>query len=171
MALQEDQLTAAGCTKIFWDHQTGSTKERPGLKDALAYVRSGDTLIVWRLDRLARSTKDLLSLVNQLQEQGVHFLSLCEAMDTTSVNGRLIFHIFAALAEFERDLIRERTQAGLSAARARGRQGGRPRKLSFDETRRLQELKSNPNLSIQELSKMFGMTKSSLYRYMMRTTP
>ena len=120
--LQEDALKAAGCEKIFVDKISGSTKERPGLNQALEFLRENDTLVIWRLDRLARSLKDLISLVTELEKEDIHLFSLTENIDTNSLNGRLVFHIFRALAEFERGLIRERTKAGLQAARARGRQ-------------------------------------------------
>ena len=125
--LQKDALKGASCEKIFLDEISGSTKHRPGLERALDSLREGDTLIVWRLDRLGRSLKDLIELVGQLERKGVALRSLQEANDTTSPGGKLIFHVFGALAEFERNLIRERTQAGLAAARARGRKGGRPK--------------------------------------------
>jgi DNA invertase Pin-like site-specific DNA recombinase len=128
-ALQRDALQAAGCEKYFSDKMTGSTFERKGLEELLAFVRSGDTVVVWKLDRLGRSLKDLIETLNLLKNRGVDFASLTESIDTTTSGGKLIFHLMGALAEFERDLIRERTNAGLAAARARGRIGGRPRRL------------------------------------------
>src|SRR5689334_18321537 len=128
--LQRDALTAAGCESIFTDTLTGARASRPGLDEALSYIRKGDTLVVWRLDRLGRSLKHLIETVAALEEQGIGFKSLTEQIDTTTSGGKLIFHVFGALAEFERDLIQERTQAGLRAARARGRVGGRPKKLA-----------------------------------------
>ena len=122
--LQKDALTRAGCERILEDRQSGAKADRPGLRDALDYARDGDTLTVWRLDRLSRSLKDLIDLVSQLEARGIGLKSLHESIDTTSSSGKLIFHVFGALAEFERNLIRERTQAGLAAARARGRRGG-----------------------------------------------
>jgi DNA invertase Pin-like site-specific DNA recombinase len=127
--LQKDALAQAGCTRIFTDTASGAKTERKGLDEALNYVRTGDTLVVWRLDRLGRSLKDLIATMTELSERGIGFKSLTEQIDTTTSGGKLIFHIFGALAEFERNLIRERTQAGLSAARARGRKGGRPKAL------------------------------------------
>jgi DNA invertase Pin-like site-specific DNA recombinase len=121
--------------------------------------------VVWRLDRLARSLKDLVTLVGQLHERTIHLTSLNENMDTTSLNGRLIFHIFAALAEFESGLIRERTKAGLTAARARGRHGGRPRLLSLSQEQKLKKLLQDPNFSPKDLQDMFGVSKATLYRY------
>ena len=128
--LQTDALKEEGCEQIFTDELSGATAERPGLKKRWSYTRDGDVLVVWRLDRFGRSLKDLIAKVETLKEKGVQFKSLKENLDTTSSAGRLQFHIFGALAEFERDLNRERTMAGLRAARARGRTGGRPRALS-----------------------------------------
>jgi DNA invertase Pin-like site-specific DNA recombinase len=125
--LQQDALTKAGCEQTFTDTISGSVAERPGLQNALLYLREGDTLVVWRLDRLGRSLKHLIDTITTLHERDIGFRSLTENIDTTTSSGKLIFHVFGALAEFERDLIRERTQAGLAAARARGRHGGRPR--------------------------------------------
>src|SRR5215213_1360475 len=125
--LQQDALTKAGCTKIYTDTASGAQTEREGLTEALAYVRPGDTLVVWKLDRPGRSLKDLITRITELQTRKIGFKSLTENIDTTTSGGKLIFHIFGALAEFERDIIRERTRAGLEAARARGRYGGRPR--------------------------------------------
>ncbi len=127
--LQFDALKKAGCSKIFTDTASGAKTERKGLDEALSYVREGDTLVVWRLDRLGRSLTHLIETVSQLDNRKIGFKSLTEQIDTTTSGGKLIFHIFGALAEFERNLIRERTNAGLQAARARGRVGGRPKKL------------------------------------------
>ena len=129
LALQRDALTEAGCAKIFTEQMSGAVTDRPALHDALEFARSGDTLIVWKLDRLARSMKQLIETVETLRVRGIGFRSLTEALDTTTAQGRLVFHMFGALAEFERSLIRERTQAGLAAARRAGRTGGRPPKL------------------------------------------
>src|SRR5512147_779059 len=128
--LQKDALQKAGCDKIFTDTASGAKVERTGLDEALNYVRPGDTLVVWRLDRLGRSLKHLIETITGLANREIGFKSLTEAIDTTTSGGKLIFHIFGALAEFERDIIRERTQAGLTAARARGRKGGRPKALT-----------------------------------------
>src|SRR5258708_2371613 len=127
--LQEDALKAAGCEKFFMDKISGAKFEREGLNAALAFARSGDIVVVWKLDRLGRSLIELIRRMNTLKERGVEFVSLTEQIDTTTRGGKLIFHMMGALAEFERDLIRERTMAGLEAARARGHNGGRPRKL------------------------------------------
>jgi DNA invertase Pin-like site-specific DNA recombinase len=123
VALQIDELKNAGCDRIFRDKVSGTKTERPGLQEALDFLRKGDSLVVWRLDRLGRSLRHLIDTVSALEERGIGFRSLQEAIDTTTSGGRLIFHIFGALAEFERNLIRERTMAGLRAARARGRMG------------------------------------------------
>lgn len=165
LSLQEDALVAAGCDKIFTDKLSGSTKDRPGLSQALEFLRPQDTLVVWRLDRLARSLKDLIALVSNLKDKEIHLYSLNENIDTNSLNGRLIFHIFAALAEFESGLIRERTNAGLKAARARGRHGGRPKLISSSQEAKLKLLIKDPNFSPKELQEMFGVSKATLYRY------
>jgi len=131
LALQKDALKKVGCQKIFSDKMSGAGAERPGLQDALDYLRDNeDTLVVWRLDRLGRSLKNLIELMNLLEEHGIGFQSLQESIDTTTSGGKLIFHIFGALAEFERNLIRERTNAGLAAARARGKKGGNRKRLT-----------------------------------------
>src|SRR5437762_9291746 len=135
--LQQDALKNAGCLKIFTDTISGSTTERKGLDEALEFLRSGDTLVVWRLDRLGRSMKRLIDTVTQLKNKGIGFKGLSENIDTTTLGGKLIFHVFGSLAEFERDLIRERTQAGLLAARARGRRGGRPRTSALDNAKKV----------------------------------
>jgi DNA invertase Pin-like site-specific DNA recombinase len=128
--LQLDSLKQAGCTRIFEDHISGTKAGRPGFSDALSHLRAGDTLVVWRLDRLGRSLRHLIDTITAVEAQGIGFKSLQENIDTTTSGGKLIFHIFGSLAEFERDLIKERTQAGLEAARSRGRVGGRPKALS-----------------------------------------
>src|SRR3954471_13880479 len=124
--LQHDALTKAGCTRIFTDTASGAQAERKGLTDALSYVRAGDTIVVWKLDRLGRSLKDLIERITELNDRKIGFKSITENIDTTTFGGKLIFHIFGALAEFERDIIRERTNAGLEAARSRGKKGGGP---------------------------------------------
>src|ERR1700722_8392860 len=133
LALQWDALAEAGCGKIFTEQMSGAVADRPALHDVLEYARSGDTLMVWKLDRLARSMKQLIETVEQLRVRGIGLRSLTEALDTTTAQGLLVFHMFSALAEFERSLIRERTQAGLAAARRVGRTGGRPPKLTDDD--------------------------------------
>src|SRR5712664_670312 len=136
-ALQIDALKEAGCEKWFVDKMTGSKAERKGLDEALAYVRPGDTFVVWKLDRAGRSLTHLIELLKGLKERGIEFISLTEQIDTTTPGGKLIFHLMGALAEFERDLIRERTNAGLVAARARGRIGGRPKVKAFRDPEKL----------------------------------
>src|ERR687895_2056759 len=165
--LQRDALQQAGCDKIFTDTASGAKTERKGLDAALAYVRKGDILVVWRLDRLGRSLPHLITTMTSLEEQGIGFKSLTENIDTTTSGGKLIFHIFGALAEFERDIIKERTNAGLTAARARGRQGGRPRS-SLSEDRKLQmarQMYENKNLPIKDICKALGIARSTFYKY------
>lgn len=166
--LQKDALSKAGCERIFEDRISGAVSERPQLEEALKYLRDNqdDTLVVWRLDRLGRSIRDLINLLNALEERKIAFKSLQENLDTSSSGGKLIFHIFAALAEFERNLIRERTQAGLNAARARGRQGGRPLKLSDSKKKQVIELYEEKKRSIKELCDLVGISKPTLYRYL-----
>src|SRR4051794_5010811 len=148
LALQQDALTAAGCEQLYTDTVSGSVTERPGLTQALSHLRAGDTLVVWRLDRLGRSLPHLIETVSALVRQGVGFRSLQEQTDTTTSGGKLIFHVFGALAEFERDLIRERTHAGLQAARARGRLFGRPKVLSPKKVMQLQTLAQNEHTTV-----------------------
>jgi DNA invertase Pin-like site-specific DNA recombinase len=169
LALQRDALAAAGCEKIYEDKTSGAKAERPGLALALEVARAGDTLIVWRLDRLGRSLKDLIALAEGLDKRGVGLKSLKEALDTTSSGGRLIFHMFAALAEFERDLVRERTQAGLTAARARGRLGGRPKRLTPEKRRLVVQLYRAKEHSIAEICRLMGISKPTLYSYLAET--
>src|SRR5947209_7114122 len=167
LSLQLDALKAAGVQKVFRDTASGAKADRPGLAQALEYVRAGDTLVVWRLDRLGRSLTQLIELMTMLDERGVGFRSLTEQIDTTTSGGKLIFHIFGALAEFERNLIRERTRAGLSAARARGRLGGRPKLPETDRkiqmARRLHADHAN---SIQDICTTLGVSRATLYRYL-----
>jgi DNA invertase Pin-like site-specific DNA recombinase len=161
--LQQDALTKAGCTKIFTDTASGAKTERKGLEEALNYVRKGDTLVVWRLDRLGRSLPHLISTMTDLEERGIGFKSLTENIDTTTGGGKLIFHIFGALAEFERNLIRERTQAGLSAARARGRKGGRPKALSVKQVGIALDLHEKRHL-IAGICRTLKISRATLYR-------
>lgn len=163
--LQGDALDKAGCDRVFTDILSGSKSVRPGLDEFLVFVRDGDTLVVWRLDRLGRSLPHLIEMVTTLQARGVGFRSLTEAIDTTTTGGKLIFHFFGALAEFERHVIRERTNAGLAAARARGRTGGRPKAISDPKkselARRLYADKSN---HIGTICSTLGISRSTLYR-------
>jgi DNA invertase Pin-like site-specific DNA recombinase len=170
--LQRDALTAAGCNRIFSDTASGGRSDRPGLQQALDYVREGDVLVVWRLDRLGRSLRYLIEIINQLNERGVGFRSLTEQIDTTTSGGKLIFHVFGALAEFERDVIRERTQAGLAAARARGRMGGRPKKLDgVSKVAMAQALYDDKTHSVADICKTLGISCTTLYRYVQITQP
>src|ERR671925_2367840 len=168
--LQKDALEKIGCTKIFTDTASGAKAERKGLDEALEYVREGDTLVVWRLDRLGRSLKHLIETISQLDARKIGFKSLTENIDTTTSGGKLIFHIFGALAEFERNLIRERTKAGLQAARARGRKGGRPKALTPKKAKMVQDLYRNKENSIDEICKTLNISRTTLYRYI-KTRP
>src|ERR687895_740345 len=164
LSLQQDALTKAGCNKIFTDTASGAKTERKVLEDVLNYVRKGDTLVVWRLDRLGRSLPHLIATMTDLEERGIGFKSLTEKIDTTTSGGKLIFHIFGTLAEFERNLIRERTQAGLTAARARGRRGGRPKALTGKQLAIVQSLYDDPKNSIAEICRILKISKVTLYR-------
>lgn len=163
--LQKDALERAGCQQLFTDTASGARAERPGLAQALKACRSGDTLIVWKLDRLGRSLPHLVETVQQLQERGIGFKSLQESIDTTSPGGKLIFHIFASLAEFERDLIRERTNAGLSAARARGRKGGRPKGVDEKKQKAAVSLAKDTTRSVSEICQILGISRNTYYKY------
>jgi DNA invertase Pin-like site-specific DNA recombinase len=165
LALQRDALTEAGCAKIFTEQMSGAVTDRPALHDALEFARSGDTLIVWKLDRLARSMKQLIETVETLRLKGIGFRSLTEALDTTTAQGRLVFHMFGALAEFERSLIRERTQAGLAAARRLGRTGGRPPKLTDDDIEAAKAMLANPDIAVTQIAQRLGVSSATLYRY------
>ena len=166
LALQLDALREAGCQKIYRDKASGAKAERFGLQEATDYLRDGDMLVVWRLDRLGRSLKHLIEAVTDLEERGIGFQSLQESMDTTTSGGKLIFHIFGALAEFERNLIRERTQAGLKAARARGRKGGRPKSLDDKKISWAYQLYDAKEHTIKEICEILGISKSTLYTYL-----
>jgi len=163
--LQKDALAQAGCERVFTDTAGGAKAERPGLAAALDFLRPGDTLAVWKLDRLGRSLKHLIETVQQLESRGVGFRSLRESIDTTTSGGKLVFHLFAALAEFERDIIRERTEAGLAAARARGRKGGRPKALNDKRAAMAQTLRQDPNRSIKEICETLRISRATFYRY------
>lgn len=160
--LQLDALCKAGCEQVFHEKATGTFRDRPELTNCLRTLRNGDTLVVWKLDRLARSLKDLVDIVHDLSERGVGFKSLTEAIDTTSSGGRLVFHIFGALAEFEHSLIRERTLAGLAAARARGRRGGRRPVMSKADVRKATAMLSDPEITKTEVAKHFGVSRVTL---------
>lgn len=166
-ALQTDALTAVGCKRIFEDSVSGATAERPGLSATLAFLRDGDVLVVWRLDRLGRSLPHLIEVVAGLEARGIGFRSLTEAIDTTTPSGRLIFHIFAALGQFERDLIKERTKAGLSAAAARGRKGGRKPVVTEDKLRRTKALVAQ-GLTVREVADRLKISKTALYNALLK---
>lgn len=163
--LQIDALELAGCEKIFTDIASGAKSTRPGLDEALNFARKKDVIVVWKLDRLGRSLKHLISTVNELSDREVGFESLEEKLDTTTASGKLLFHIFGALAEFERELIRERTNAGLKAARARGRNGGRPKSLSASDEKMVRKLMDDKTIPINDICQQFGISRSTLYKY------
>ena len=162
--LQLDALEAAGCERTFSERASGAGAERPVLADLLTHTRQGDTVVVWRLDRLGRSLPHLIETVQKLEADGVALRSLTEGIDTTTPNGRLVFHLFGALAQFERELIRERTMAGLAAARARGRKGGRPPKLSAEKLRVAQRLLKDPESTVSEVARTLGVHRSTLHK-------
>lgn len=166
-AIQFNALQAAGCERIFEEKMGGAKRERPELASALNYMRSGDTLVVWRLDRLARSTRQLIDTIEDLDRRQIGFCCLSQdGMDTTTSGGRLIFTIFGAIAEFERDLIRERTRVGLDAARARGRKGGRPPSLSASDLAKAKAMLRDPALTVEEVAHTLGVGQATLYRHL-----
>jgi DNA invertase Pin-like site-specific DNA recombinase len=160
--LQLDALNGAACEQVFHETATGTFRDRPELTACLRTLRKGDSLVVWKLDRLARSLKDLVEIVHDLNQRGVGFRSLTESIDTTSSGGRLVFHIFGALAEFEHSLIKERTIAGLAAARARGRKGGRKPALSPTDVRKAAAMLSDPNITKAEVARHFSVSRVTL---------
>lgn len=166
LALQLDALTQVGCDKVFTEKASGAQRDRPQFMAALEYMREGDKLIVWKLDRLARSLRQLIETVEMLEKRGIGFRSLTEAIDTTSPGGKLVFHIFASLAEFERDIIRERTKAGLAAARARGKIGGRPPALAHSDLAAAKALLRDLNITVEEAARRVGVSPSTLYRHL-----
>jgi DNA invertase Pin-like site-specific DNA recombinase len=161
--LQRDALKAAGATTIYEDTASGKNADRPELTHCLKALREGDTLVVWRLDRLGRNLRDLIHIVGELDERSVKLRSVKESLDTGGPTGKLVFHMFAALAEFERELIRERTLAGLDAARARGRHGGRPSALDAKQRKAALAMMKNRDMSVAEISRHFGVSRSTLY--------
>jgi DNA invertase Pin-like site-specific DNA recombinase len=163
--LQEDALKGAGCEKVYRDTASGAKTERPGLLEALSFLREGDVLVVWKLDRLGRSIKHLIETVQSLQDREIGFKSLQENIDTTTSGGKLVFHLFAALAEFERDIIRERTNAGLAAARARGRKGGRPKGMDEKKRKLALDLRKDTSRSINEICEILRISRATFYRY------
>jgi DNA invertase Pin-like site-specific DNA recombinase len=163
-ALQTDALDAAGCYRVWTDKASGKLDKRPQLDRVLDQLRPGDTLVVWRLDRLGRSMKHLIAVVADLEERGIGFRSLTENIDTTTPAGKLIFHIFGALAEFERELIRERTMAGLTAARARGRKGGRPSVMTPEKLKVARAMLEAGDHTAKTVAATIGVSRSSMYR-------
>lgn len=164
LALQLDALERAGCERHFTDTASGALKTRPELEACLGHLRAGDTLVVWRLDRLGRSLRHLIETIAELQARDVAFRSLTEGVDTTTAAGRMTFHIFGALAEFERSLIQERTQAGLEAARARGRRGGRPRSITPDKL--AAAVMREQNRPMHAIAAALGVSRATLYRHL-----
>ncbi len=164
LALQRDALERAGCDRIYDDTGSGSIRHRPELDACLDYLRAGDTLVVWRLDRLGRSLRHLIETIGDLEQREVGFRSLTEGLDTTTAAGRLTLHIFAALAEFERALVLERTRAGLEAARARGRLGGRPTMMSPEKLAAARALRESGELTMEEIASLLGVSRATLYR-------
>lgn len=162
LELQVDALEKAGAEQVFQEKVTGTLKERPELSQCLCTLRQGDVLVVWKLDRLARSLKNLVEIVQGLHDQGIGFKSLTESIDTTSSGRRLILHIFGVLAEFEHNLIRERTMAGLQVARARGRKGGRKPAMSDTDVRNAAAMLSNPDITKKEVAKHFNVSRTTL---------
>jgi DNA invertase Pin-like site-specific DNA recombinase len=162
--LQRDALHAAGCDRIYVDQASGALKERPELAKALDRLREGDTLVVWKLDRLGRSLRHLIDLADGLKARGVGFRSITEGLDTTTPGGKLIYHVMGALAEFERDLLRERTRAGLDAARAQGRRGGRPTVMTQPKLRVARQMLDSGQHTLEEIAETLGVSRTALYR-------
>lgn len=169
--LQQDALKQAGCVKIITDEASGSIADRPGLMKLKDTLREGDTLVVWRLDRLGRSLKHLIEFIYHLENKGIGFKSLHETIDTTTSSGKLVFHIFGALAEFERNLIKERSMAGLTAARTRGRLGGRPKRLNTDKRKLVVEMYRDRKRTVKEICQIVGISKPTLYKYLKEKLP
>jgi DNA invertase Pin-like site-specific DNA recombinase len=166
LSLQLDALQAAGCDKVYTEKASGVQRDRPQLQAALDYMRGKDTLVVWKLDRLARSLKQLIETVENLGGRGIGLRSLTESLDTTTSGGTLVFHLFAALAEFERSIIRERTRSGLQAARRRGRIGGRPPALKSQDLAEARALLRDPDITVEQVAKRLGVAPSTLYRHL-----
>ena len=162
--LQRVALLDTGCSQVFEEKASGAQRDRPELAAALGYMRSGDTLVVWKLDRLARSVRQLIETVEGLEARGIGFRSLTENIDTTTPGGKLVFHLFAALAEFERGLIRERTMAGLASAKTRGRIGGRPRKMSEADVQAAKLLLADDRFTVSEVAQRLGIAPATIYR-------
>lgn len=166
LRMQEDALKNAGCEEIYSDVISGVKSQRPGLDKALSYAREGDTIVVWKLDRLGRSIQHLIQTITSLMDRKIAFKSLQENIDTSTSSGKLIFHIFSALAEFERDLIQERTQAGLKAARVRGKMGGRPPLLDTRQINRMIEMYDEQKNTVAEICKIYNISRPSFYNYL-----
>ena len=164
--MQVDALRKVGCEKIFVEKASGAKRDRPELLSAIEYAREDDTIVVWKLDRLARSLKQLIETVERLEGRNVGFKSLTETIDTTTPSGRLVFTIFAGLAEFERSIIRERTIAGLESARSRGRVGGRPRSVSDEDISVAKALLKDPDITVRKVAERIGCSEATLYRYL-----
>lgn len=164
--MQVDALKAAGCKRIFRETASGAQRDRPELAKALDYIREGDVLCVWKLDRLARSLRQLLETGEALAERGIGLRSLTESIDTTTPGGRLVFHVFGALAEFERGIIRERTMAGLESARRMGRKGGRPRAMSEADIAKAKAMLAHPDITVKAVADTLDVSEATLYRYL-----
>jgi DNA invertase Pin-like site-specific DNA recombinase len=161
--LQIDALTSANCEPIYEERRSGKNTERPELQQCLKALRGGDVLVVWRLDRLGRSLPDLVKIIADLENRGVGFESLTEKIETSSAAGKLMFHVFSALADFERNLIKERTKAGLQAARARGRVGGRKPKLDDQQLKEIRALLADKTILVSDVAKRYGVSRTTLY--------
>ena len=169
--LQKDALTGAVCIDIYEEKESGKNADRPALGYCRRALAAGDTLVVWRLDRLGRSLPDLVQIVAELESAGVGFESLTERIETSSAAGKLVFHVFAALAEFERNVIRERTHAGLAAARARGRKGGRKPALDEKQIREIKALLRDPEIQVSDVAKRYGVSRATVYKHVGPVTP
>ena len=163
--MQIDALKSVGCEKIFQEKASGAQRDRPALVEALSYLRKGDVLVVWKMDRLARSLKQLIETIEDLDQKKIGFRSVTEAIDTTTPGGKLIFHIFGALAEFERSIIRERTKAGLASARARGKMGGRPPAMKDGDIAAAKALLANQEITVKEIANRLGISVATLYKH------
>lgn len=163
--LQRDALQQAGCNVVYEEAASGKNTDRPELEHCRKALRAGDTLVVWRLDRLGRSLPDLVRIVAELEHDGIGFESLTEKIETGSAAGKLVFHVFAALSEFERNLIRERTHAGLTAARARGRKGGRKPKLDAKQLREIKAMLRDETIAVADVAKRYGISRTTLYKH------
>lgn len=169
--LQRDALKQAGCSVVYEEAASGKNAIRPELEQCRKALRAGDTLVVWRLDRLGRSLPDLVRVVAKLEKDGIGFESLTEKIETGNAAGKLVFHVFAALSEFERSLIRERTQAGLAAARARGRCGGRKPKLDENQVREIKALLRDPDIQVADVARQYGVSRTTLYKHVGVVSP